>query len=169
MVDRKFSRTKTFSKNMTYMFCLYLFSEKCIINKNYLLPYGSLKWIVAANFLLYPWVWCIYMHECSVHSLIRLVFPWMRWISTCMNVFYICWYNFYTHESDVFTGKNVLYTLSYVFYSYGCNVRAWNLIWVSVAKPVLWQLIILLPCTLAHKSSIPMGAMSELETCFEPV
>ena len=24
-------------------------------------------------------------------------------------------------------------------------------------------------CTLAHTSFIPMGAMSELETCFEPV
>ena len=37
----------------------------------------------------------------------------------------------------------------YIFYSYGCNVRAWNLFSASVAKPVLWQLMILLPCTLS--------------------
>ena len=41
-----------------------------------------------------------------------------------------------------------------------CNVRAWNLFWASVAKPVLWQLMILLPWTLAHTSSIPMGAIN---------
>ena len=35
MVDRKSSRTKTFSKNMIYMFCLDHFSVKCII-KNYI-------------------------------------------------------------------------------------------------------------------------------------
>ena len=34
------------------------------------------------------------------------------------------------------------------------------MIWASVAKPVLWQLMILLPCTLAHTSSIPMGAIN---------
>ena len=48
----------------------------------------------------------------------------------------------------------------YVLYSHGCNVRAWNLFWACVAKLVLWQLIILLPCTLAHTSSIPMGAIN---------
>ena len=47
-----------------------------------------------------------------------------------------------------------------VFYSHGCNVRAWNLFWASVAKLVLWQLIILLPCTLIHTSSIPMDAIN---------
>ena len=50
---------------------------------------------------------------------------------------------------DVFTCKNVLCACSYVFYSHGCNVRGWNLFWANVAKPVLWQLMILLPCTLA--------------------
>ena len=39
---------------------------------------------------------------------------------------------------------------SYVFYSHGYNVRAWNLFWASVAKSFLWQLMILLPCTLPH-------------------
>ena len=47
-------------------------------------------------------------------------------------------------------------TLTHIFYSHDCNVRAWNLFWASVAKLVLWQLMILLPCTLAHKSTIPM-------------
>ena len=36
MVNRKSSRTKTFSKSIYYMFCLYHFSVKCIIKKNYL-------------------------------------------------------------------------------------------------------------------------------------
>ena len=36
MVDRKSSQTKTFSQNIIYMFCLYNFSVKCIIKKNYL-------------------------------------------------------------------------------------------------------------------------------------
>ena len=43
MVYRISSRTKTFSKNMIYMFCLNHFSVKCIIKKNYLPPYGSLN------------------------------------------------------------------------------------------------------------------------------
>ena len=48
----------------------------------------------------------------------------------------------------------------YVFYSHGCYVRTWNLFWASVAKPVLWQLMILLPCTLTQTSSIHMGAIN---------
>ena len=44
MVDRKSSRTKTFSKKMIYMFCLYNFSVKCIIQKNYLPAYGPLNY-----------------------------------------------------------------------------------------------------------------------------
>ena len=58
-----------------------------------------------------------------------------------------------------FVCKNVLYTHWYTFYAHGCNVRAWNLFWASVAKLVLWQLMILLPFTLAHICSIPMGAI----------
>ena len=55
----------------------------------------------------------------------------------------------------------------YVFYSNGCNVRAWNLFWSRVAKLVLWQLMILLPCTLLHKSSIPMGGINfNMQQCF---
>ena len=70
------------------------------------------------------------------------------------------WYNLYTHGWDVFTCKNILCTCSYIFYSHGCNVRAWNLFWASLAKPVLWQLMILLPCTLPQTSYIPMGAIN---------
>ena len=39
-VDRKSSQTKTFSQNIIHIFCLYHFSVKCIIKKNYLRPYG---------------------------------------------------------------------------------------------------------------------------------
>ena len=46
MVDRKSSRTKTFSKSIFYMFCLYDFSVKSIIKKNYLPPYGPLNSIL---------------------------------------------------------------------------------------------------------------------------
>ena len=107
--------------------------------------------------LLFPCLWCFYMQECPVQSL---------------------------HMSSI---------------PMGANVRAWNLFWASVAKLVSWKLTILLPCTLPYMcsihmgainfyiqerfytladttsiqmlvtSSIPMGAMSELETCFEPV
>ena len=69
-------------------------------------------------------------------------------------------YNLYTRGCAVFICKNVLCTHSYIFYSHGCNVRAWNLFSASVAKLVLWQLTILLPCTLAHMSSIPVGAIN---------
>ena len=86
---------------------------------------------------------------------------------TCTKVLYNCWYDFYTNWCDVFASKNVLYTCSYVFFSHGCNVRAWNLFWASVAKPVLWQLMILLPSTFAHMSSIPMGAIYlYMQECF---
>ena len=34
---------KAFSKSIYYMFCLYHFSVKCIIKKNYLPPYGPVK------------------------------------------------------------------------------------------------------------------------------
>ena len=30
--------------------------------------------------LLYPWVRCIYMQERSVHSLVPLLYPWVRCI-----------------------------------------------------------------------------------------
>ena len=48
------------------------------------------------------------------------------------------------------------------FYSYGCNVRAWNLFWARVAKPILWKMMILLPCTLAHTRSIQNFYMQDI-------
>ena len=83
------------------------------------------------------------------------------------NMFVIADFINFCNGCDVFTCKNILYTRSYVFYFHGCNVIAWNLFWASVAKPVLWQLMILLPCTLAHTSFIPMGAMYlYMQECF---
>ena len=81
-------------------------------------------------------------------------------VFTCGYDLYNHRYNLYTCGWDVFTCKNVLCIRSYVFYSHRCNARAWNLFWASVAKLVLWQLMILLPCTLPHKSSINMGAIN---------
>ena len=68
--------------------------------------------------------------------------------------------NFYMQECFLHSLIPLLFKCLYIFYSHMCNVRAWNLFWASVAKLVLWQLMILLPCTLAHKSSIPMGAIN---------
>ena len=66
--------------------------------------------------------------------------------------------NFYLQERFLHSLIPLLFKCLYIFYSHGCNVRAWNLFWASVAKPVLWQLTILLSCTLSHTSYIPMGA-----------
>ena len=69
----------------------------------------------------------LYMHECFLHSLIPLLFPWLPCI--------------YMQECSV--------ARSYVFYTHGCNVRAWNLFWASSQTGFvkLWQLMILLPNT----------------------
>ena len=56
-----------------------------------------------ADTLLYPWVQCIYMQECSEHSLIQ---PLCN-VFTCKNVLNSRSYDFYTHGCDVFTCKNV--------------------------------------------------------------
>ena len=85
----------------------------------------------------------MYLHA---RTFIGLLFPWVQKISACKKVFYTHWYHFYSHVCDVFTCKNVPYTGSYIFCSLGYNVRAWNLFGASVAKLVLWQLMILLPC-----------------------
>ena len=94
----------------------------CALAHTSSIPMGLVNFYMQEHFLhslirlLYPCLRYIYLQECSVHSPLCLLFPW-------------------------------------------CNVRAWNLFWASVVKPVLWQLMILLPCILAHKSSIPMGAL----------
>ena len=65
---------------------------------------------------LYSWVRCIYMQECSVHLLIRLLFPWVKQqslkpvLSQCSET------GFVTVDDFI-----ALYTHSYVFYSHGCN------------------------------------------------
>ena len=82
----------------------------------------------------------IYMQECSVHSLIRLLFPWVQCIYTCKNIFYTGWYHFYSHGCEVFTCKNVLYTRSYVFYSHGCNVFIHARMFFTLADMILYPL-----------------------------
>ena len=63
------------------------------------------------------------MHESFLHSMIPLLFPYMRYIcSTCKNVLYTHSYIFYSYGCNVFTCKNVLYARSFIFYSHGCNV-----------------------------------------------
>ena len=80
-----------------------------------------------------------YIHECSVHLLIRLQFPWVQCIYTCKNIFYTGWYHFCSHGCDVFTCKNVLYTASYIFYSHGCNVFIHARMFFTLADTILCQ------------------------------
>ena len=66
----------------------------------------------------------------------------------------------------------IFYT--YNFYTHGCNVfihaRTFCTLAHMTSIPVgAMYLHAKMFCSLAHTSSIPMGAMSELETCFEPV
>ena len=89
-----------------------------------------------------------------MHSLIGLLFPWVQ-RQSLKHVLSQCSQTGFVTVDDFIP----LYTCSYVFYSHGCNVRAWNLFWASVAKLVLLQLMILLPCTLTLTSYILMGAM----------
>ena len=81
---------------------------------------------------LYPWVRCVYMHECSVHLLIRLLFP-------CVQI------NFYMQECFLHSLIPLLFSCLRCIYMQECSVDS--------------------SCT----SSIPICAMSEFETCFEPV
>ena len=67
--------------------------------------------------------------------------------------------NFFMQECFLHSLIPLLFKCCNIFYSHGCNVTAWNQFWAIVAKPVLWQLMILLPCSLPHTSSIPMGAI----------
>ena len=63
----------------------------------------------------------LYMQERSVHSLIRLLYPWV-WCIYMQNLLNTRSYDFYTHGCDVFTCKNVLYTCSCKLYTCMCNV-----------------------------------------------
>ena len=147
-----------------WVWCIYM--QGCSVHSliRLLFPWsmmGKINFYMQKHFLhsliwlLYPWVWwCIYKQECSVHSLIHLLFPLVQ--CQCLKpVLSQCSQTGFVPVDDFIA----LYTSSYLFYSHGCNVRAWHLLWASVAKLVLWQLMILLPCTLTHTSSIPMGAM----------
>ena len=69
--DRKTLRTIFFSKNTIYMFCLYHFSVECIIDKNYLPPYGSLmemnfSKLTDTNQILRNDFVCIHYHLCKI-------------------------------------------------------------------------------------------------------
>ena len=117
----------------------------CTTTNTISIPVGEMYW--------HAKMFCALSHMPNSHGAINFYMQ---------ELFYTRWYHFYAHVCDVFTCKNVLYTYStpYIFHSHGCSVRAWNLFWASVAKPVLWQLMILLPCTLPQTSSIIMSAIN---------
>ena len=60
---------------------------------------------------------CIYMQECSVHSLLRFLFPWVQCQSLKPVLNQCSQTGFVTIDDFI-----ALYTSSYIFYSCGCNV-----------------------------------------------
>ena len=136
----------------------------CTLPHSSSIPMGAVNFYMQEHFLhsliqlLYTFLRWIYLQEGSVHLHVRLLFPWMQSIFTCKNVFNTRDKTFIPILWSIYLQECSVHSLV-IFYSHECNFRAWNLFWASVAKPVLWQLMILLPCTLTHISSIPMGAI----------
>ena len=126
---------------------------------------------LTADFIIFlRWVRFIYMQECSVLSLICLLFP-SEQCQSLKPVLSQCSQTGFVTVDDFIA----LYTRSYVFYSHGCSVfiHVWMFFFIltdtaSIPMGVMY-LHARMFCALAHTSSIPMSAMSELETCFEPV
>ena len=135
----------------------------------------------------------IYMQECSVHSLLCLLFPWVQCslkpvLSQCRktgfvtvddfipctlaHVFYSQGCNKFLHARMFFTLIRLLYPSVWCIYMQECSVHSVLCLlfpWVQCQslKPVLSQCrqtgfvtVDLLPSTLAHSSSIPMGAIN---------
>ena len=105
--------------------------------------------------LLFPWVQCQSLKPVlSQCSQTRFVTVMILLLCTLPHMYSIPMgaINFYLQERFLHLQIPLLFPSVYVFYSHGCNVRAWNLFWASVAKPDSWELIILLPCTLTHTS-----------------
>ena len=121
----------------------------------------SRKWKVNLNH-------CIFMLYKSAETCHPVSLPCkgtnMLIFVTCRASFYLRVWSVQPPIQSLYPGIICIYMQECSVYSlihlpfHGCNVRAWNLFWASVAKLVLWQLMILLPCILAHTSSIPMGA-----------
>ena len=98
--------------------------------------------IPAGEMYLLARMFCAFAHKSS-NPMGAINFYIQRTFFTLANATSILMFAMYLHA-------RMFCTLSlYVFYLHWCNVRAWNLFWASVAKLVLWQLMILLPCTLA--------------------
>ena len=99
------------------------FFEFCTLAHMSSIPMGAMYLYMQECFLhsliplLFPWVRCIYMQECSVHSLTCLLFPWVQCqslkpaLNHCSQTSFATVYDFIA-----------LYTRSYVFYSGGCNI-----------------------------------------------
>ena len=93
---------------------------------------------------------------------------------TCRYDLYNHWYNLYTRGWDVFTCKNFLCIAHTSSIPMGAINFYMQERFLHLMIPLLfscWRCIYMQECSVDsfRMSSIPMGAMSELETCFEPV
>ena len=95
-------------------------------------------------------------------------------VFTCGYDLYNHRYNFYTRGWEVFICNNVLW-LALVFYCHRCNKFLHARMFFTLADTtyiLIFAIYLHAQECFVHSlrtSSIPMGAMSELETCFEPV
>ena len=92
-----------------------------------------------------------YMQEHFLHSLIRLLYPCLRciYLQECS----VHWPYFYSHGCNKFLNTRTFFTLA-------------DTTFIPMFARYLPARML---CTLTGMSLIPMGAMPELETCFEPV
>ena len=123
------------------------------------IPIGAINFYMQEFFshslipLLFSCLRCIYMQECSVHSLCTSSIP-MGACQSLKPVLSQCSQTGFVTVDDFIA----LYTPSYVFYSHGCNKFLHARIFFTLADTTSIQVLLCL-----H-----MGAISELETCFEP-
>ena len=115
------SWNKPLMGTQAYYFCLTHFSLRWIINKSSI-PMGAINFYGQKRFLhlltplLLPCLQCIYMQECSEHSLVRFLFPWVQFLNVKPVLSHCSQTGFATVDDFI-----ALYTRSYIFYSHGCN------------------------------------------------
>ena len=73
-----------------------------------------LHWLIP---FLFPCLRCIYMQECSVHQLVRVLFPWVQ----CQSLKPVLSQCRHSQTGLLTVDIIALYTRSYIFHSHGCN------------------------------------------------
>ena len=75
------------------------------------------------------------MQECSVHSLIHLLFSWVQYQSLKLVLSWCSQSGFVAVDDFI-----ALYTRSYIFYSHGCNVFIHERKFFALADTILYPL-----------------------------